>query len=244
MTPPEKTGPMVEQADEYAPIQAGPDARLSVWAVMSVMASLLVCCPVFTMVGPLLGWKALQEMKTASLRGKGLAQAGIAIGVITTAMSIGGYAWWQVNVRRPMLVGPQQALERGFAGDIAGFKSALAGKAAEQTDTEAAMFLSELSRRYGTFLGSAQDSTREAVGTVGSGLTIPYVLKFDAGSVRARAQFVTTSQSGFVGRFESIVIIDADRGHLAYPADAISLAGPDETTGGDPAAKQEPSADQ
>ena len=56
-------------------------------ATASFICSLIFCCPVVTLVGVILGIVAILQIRGSQMTGRGLAWAGIIIGVITTALS-------------------------------------------------------------------------------------------------------------------------------------------------------------
>src|SRR5687768_10856974 len=83
--------------------------RTSSWAVASFLCSIAVCCPPMTLVGPLLGARALVEMKAhPHVRGRGTALAGIVIGVVALLGWCVLAILWHIQARRPMVNGPEQ----------------------------------------------------------------------------------------------------------------------------------------
>ncbi len=61
--------------------------------VTGFICSLIVCCPVITLVGVVLSAIALPATGAHKRKGRGLAIAGIIIGLITTAIGAGGAFW-------------------------------------------------------------------------------------------------------------------------------------------------------
>lgn len=188
----------------------------------SLLCSIAICCPAMSLAGPLLGARALVEMRADPLvRGRGLALAGIWIGIATLVCWGLGAWWWHVNARLPMMHGPREALHGGLAGDLPAFKAAFERKG---SDDEARAFLNEVQSRYGRFLESrqkqiAQAATQQSVQP--SAFVIRYELEFDRESVEADAEFITFGPSGLIPdpvfKWGSIRIIDAQRGDLVYP---------------------------
>ncbi|WP_370331780.1 DUF4190 domain-containing protein, partial [Mycolicibacterium hippocampi] len=69
-----------------APVQQGTN-NLAIW---SLVASILgVCCGLGSIVGIVLGFMALSQMKQTRQAGNGLAIAGIVVGVVTLLISFG-----------------------------------------------------------------------------------------------------------------------------------------------------------
>jgi len=233
---------MVEQqpseSDDGAPAQAPP--RMSAWAVAALGTSLSCFCPLLTLLGPLLAVRALVEIRAnpAARSGRGMAVAALGIGAASTLLWIGGFFWWNIHVRNMLLTGPQAALDAGTAGDITGFKSAFTAGSASAPDERARAFLDEVRRRYGTFLGAAQDhaaplaasatqpavpasaaasSTPEATGQIsGRTAVLPYVLRFEQQDVAADVS-ITLFARGLAPRIDWIRIKDQQRGDLRYP---------------------------
>ena len=86
-------------------------------AVGSLVCSLILCCPITTIVGPLLGVGALLQIGgNPALKGRRIALAAIALGIAFTL-------WQGVGLRRlydtfwgPVLKGPAAELTDGFDG--------------------------------------------------------------------------------------------------------------------------------
>jgi hypothetical protein len=199
--------------------------RTSPWAVASVLCSLAICPPL-CVIGPVLGVAGLVQLRrSTAMGGARLAALGIALGTaLTIAWSAGGL-WLHARNFRPLRHGPAAAIEKGYAGNLEGFKAEFTGEAANRPDAEAAAFIDTLRRRYGEFRASQQD--REAIDrdtTIDPARPrIPYVFEFGRGLVNAEAVFVRFDEATGrpVFRFASIVIRDAARGDFAYPVTAL-----------------------
>ncbi|MDY7108216.1 MAG: DUF4190 domain-containing protein [Planctomycetota bacterium] len=199
--------------------------RTSPWAVASLLCSLALCPPL-CVIGPVLGVAGLVRIRRSPTLGGGrMALIGIALGSVLTIVWTAGGLWLHQRNFRPLRYGPVTALEKGFAGDISGFKAEFTGEAAKRPDAEAAAFIDTLRRRYGAFRASRQD--RAAIDPESAidpaRPRIPYVFEFDRGFVEAEAVFVRFDEATGrpVFRFDSIVIRDAEGGDFAYPVAAL-----------------------
>jgi hypothetical protein len=208
------------------------------------MVSLGFLCPPASLVAPFLGLRALVEIKShPERRGRGLAVAGIAIGLATTLGWVCFGGWWHLRARVPMIEGPRTALVSGQAGDLAGFRAGFAAEGEAASDDEAAAFLQTLTARYGRLLGSEQDRGADAAAVPASSAPgrrrIHYLLEFESGRVAAETEFVLreAGRGGFVFRFAWIAIRDDRLGDLVYPKSAQAIAdttAPDSTPAPEP----------
>lgn len=202
-----------------------PQPATSSWAVASLLCSIAVCCPLMPLVGALLGIRALVEINAhpTAIRGRAMARAGIAIGVIAALLWIGFFAWWHFNARIPMRQGPVNELQAGMSGNVAAFKAGFSGAGATAPDEQARVFLHELESRYGRLLGS-QISASSATQAPLSGpaeIPIAYTFTFARKNVEAEAVFLTFAPTRLLPqprmKWLRIRIIDPERGDLVYP---------------------------
>ncbi|MBT8486135.1 MAG: DUF4190 domain-containing protein [Phycisphaerae bacterium] len=200
-------------------------SRRSLWAVASLVCSLAVCPPL-CLIGPLLGVVALFETRRRGTTGRGLAKAGIAVGLAATlGWSVFAW-WWNDQAREPMLHGPQSALRAGFAGDVATFEAAFLAPPGEAD--EAARFIATLRDRYGQFQSATIDEARLDADTPldRARPLIPYRLQFAEAEISGEAVFVLFQPSSVrpVLRFERLTIVDPAGGDLVYPVSAADGA--------------------
>ncbi len=203
-------------------------------AVGSLVCSLILCCPLTTIVGPLLGVGALLQIGgNPALKGRRIALAAIALGIAFTL----GQAWtckwsWETFVR-PYMTGPVAALTAGFAGDLAAFKSEFEGAGAQATDAEVAGFVDELRGRYGEFVSCRFDEPNTQPPEFGDPrVPFRYHLTFtDKSPVEAEAVFAFADETtGIVLKWVSITVFDPDLGDLTFPQP------PQPATGNEPVA--------
>lgn len=206
--------------------QSAPPAppKVSALAIASLVCSLFICCPIVTLVGPFLGLSAIISISAHPMerRGKGIALAGIIIGIITTA-AWGGGIYFAGLLTRGMLDFADHdvatALDDGFAGDFNKFRLVLTSDSAQQaTDGTIQTFLDELTARYGAFSDVNISDSLEGFETENNRVTMPVELEFAGGkTVSGRMEFILESVSADGWRLHSITIPDRDRGDLRFP---------------------------
>ncbi len=216
-------------------------------AVASLVCSLILCCPITTIVGPLLGVGALLRIGgNPALKGRRIALAAIALGIAFTL----GQAWvcnrvYKVVIR-PYMTGPVAALTAGFSGDLVAFRSEFDPAAAKATDAQITEFIEELRRRYGEFVSCRFDTENAPPPQTDPRIPFRYVLTFADKSVEAEAVYAFADQAtGFVMKWGSITVFDPDLGDLTFtqpatgdepvaaPADVGSAPATDEGGSGD-----------
>jgi hypothetical protein len=196
--------------------------------VASAACGFGVACPLLSIAALLLGFRALYHIREVpGRRGRRLALTGLVLGAIGTALWTGGAFWWDRNARKPMLVGPAAQLTAGFAGDVEGFAAGFRG--ATGAEAEGRLFLEELTRRYGAYVGieRGESERRPGPALVDGRVTLPYELEFAWQPIEAQATFVVyePGDNRLVLEFETIEVIDAERGNLAFPAGALGDGG-------------------
>ncbi len=216
--------------------QPAAEAKTSGLAITSLIFSLILCCPVTTIIGPLLGLVALVRIgRNPALKGRGLAFAAIIMGVVfSIAQGIGMYQGYQFMFR-PIMDGPRVVLETGFANDPTGFRAEFYGAGAAGTDAEVQVFVDELRRRYGEFVSLRLDQTDGPQPAFGqTSAPFPYEVTFENATVTVEAEMVFADEvtGAFVMKWGSITIFDSDLGDLTYPPsgdDGNGSDGADET---------------
>ncbi len=203
------------------------EQKTSGLAIGSLVCSLICCVPVTTIPGILLGIGAMISIgNNPARKGRGLAVAGILLGVIFTAGQ--AYVYPKVidfagKTFELVMNGPNEALAVGFANDPVAFKSHFYGTGAQATDAEAQAFIATLRSRYGEFQSchyNEQVQTTPAFGQPSS--VFPYILTFDNATLDANVQIIwfdkrTDSMVYKVG-WMTVKDPDPDLGDLRYPA--------------------------
>lgn len=207
------------------------EQKTSGLAISSLVCSLILCCPLTTLIGPLLGLVAIFTIGSNPARkGKGIAIAGIIIGIIATSVWGSSIVWFQNNINKPINEGPIAVMTAGFAGDKQAFRMGLMGDAAIGTDEEIQEFIDGLHDRYGKFISSEMDIIELSSNppTIEEMMEIvkvyPYVLQFENATVKARIEFSTndplTGKFLWGTKFGRILILDENLGDISYPSKA------------------------
>ncbi len=202
------------------------ELKTSGLAIGSLVCSLICCVPVTTIPGILLGIGAMISISNNPARkGKGLAVAGILLGVIFTAgqayvyPKLIDFAGKTVEL---VMNGPNDALAVGFANDPVAFKSHFYGTGAQATDAEAQAFIDTLRSRYGDFQSCHFDEQAQTSPAFGQPSSVfPYILTFDDNAtLDADAQIIWVDErtSDMVYKFGWVIVKDPDLGDLRYPA--------------------------
>jgi len=210
------------------PMMGEPPRRsgLAITALVFSILGIIPCCgAILAPVGVLLGLIGLVAIKPP-VRGKGMALSAIIVGVIFASIQIAGGVWGYRKFVQPIMEGPRTALQEGFAGNIAGFKSRFTGDGASVPDAEAAAFIEQLRSRYGEFQGIREGSrgTSRQPQMGDAEIPVPFLFDFSKETgVRGEAVFVFATQppnQQLVLKWGSIHIVDPVNGDLVYPASA------------------------
>lgn len=175
-------------------------------------------CPILTILGVLLGVRALIEIRAnPSIGGRRLAIAAIVIGSLVTGAWIAGAITWHLTVRMRVEQGVMLALDAGQAGDVNGFMEGFstADERAAQT------FLRQVTERFGQLrsgeiTGAGDVGGQRVLGLLPSRSDLEYSLQFERGVVLAQARYILMADGTF-NRYAHLVIVDEVRGDLVYP---------------------------
>ena len=196
------------------------EIKTSGLAVGSLVSSLICCIPITTILGVLLGIAAIFTISANPARkGKGLAVIGIVLGILFTAVQITGYRFMAPYWAFAMS-GPTEALEAGFNGDAALFRSHFVGAGATASDAEATRFIDEMRSRYGGFISASFDpqNNQQQPGFGQTTVKMVYVIEFEQQSMGADVWLVFVDEAtGAYRKLDSITIFDAEGGNLTYP---------------------------
>lgn len=196
--------------------------RTSIAAIFSLICSLICCLPGLPLLGVVLGALAMIGIGRSQGRvgGRGLAVAGIVLGLLFTVAQIGivigGKFAADEWARGNAAMGPVFAdLE---AGQYDAVRAALGGQAALATDEELAAFRDAYQAELGSYV-SAPQTTGELFGLYGQtaqsfqaiqgrGNFVPLFFTFDQGPALAAATFDPAGQATGQGPFGGMVIVD------------------------------------
>ncbi len=229
--------PTPAQQGYYDPTLSPTPAKTSGLAITSLVMSLLgiiPCLGVITApIGVLLGIIGAVTIGPPK-KGKGMAITAVILGVVFTGAQVvvlkKGYDFIYGFIELVMK-GPNDALVKGFSGDIAGFKDSFHGAGATASDAEAKAFIEQLRTRYGSFTSAAFDEKSGQKPNAQPGqpaVPFPYTLTFANKTVKAEVEVVFADQAsgGMVKKLGYIKVFDPTDGDLTYPSSAAGAVTP------------------
>lgn len=214
---------MGDAVSNHGLADAGDTRRTSALAVTALVLSCILCCPITTIAGVVVGVLAYFATASGRVSGRWMAVVAIVLGLsATTLWGLGGGWAWNVVIE-PVLTGPDAALRAGTGGDISGFQQAFRpSKHCAIPADDAARFCEELTRRYGRFDRAQldQSSANSRPGSVDENFTADYLLYFERGLIRATTSLELADATGALSlRLISITVHDDLQGELKYPHD-------------------------
>lgn len=146
---------------------AGPE-RTSALAVVSLVMSLLCCIPGLGVLGAGLGVGALLGISGSRGRvgGKGLAVAGIIVGILVSVAWVGGYVAFQKGVGE-LLSKTGTIVGTLDSGDYDGFRGTSSSPASDLSDADYAAFVAAYRAQLGGYAG-VPDSAWEYIQNFGN----------------------------------------------------------------------------
>ena len=215
---------MSEQIIDLGEQNTSTQQKRSGLATASLICSLIVCCPIVTIVGVILGIVALFRIRSSGMTGRGLAWSGIIIGLLTTIVSsliiaFIASAAMEVLDQTPKLV--TTAIQSGIDGDVEAFRAEFSFEAASAQDEEVATFIETLTSRYGTFdeavidMAAMQGSQESSNGQA----ELPMQLVFETQSVSSTVVIdIGQSEESWIDvKIQCLSIHDSEKGDLAFP---------------------------
>ena len=214
----------IENLDEESVIQ-----QRSGLAVASLVCSLIICCPITTILGPLLGVIALIRMKSKPhLSGKGFAWSGIVVGVIVTILWVIAFiliarlaTGFLEQTRRVST----ETIQAGYDGDYETFREHLTRSAAQVTDAEIKTFIELLETRFGKFDSAffnmeeqnqeIQQTSREAP------IPIRFIFETKDTTGYIMFEFIPGTDFDYEMQIGCIKIRDTKNGDIIFPTDSI-----------------------
>jgi len=193
-------------------------------ATASLICSLILCCPIVTLVGVILGIVALMKIRGSAMSGRGIAWAGIIIGILTTTLTT-LFMIIAVNVGLGVLEQTPEsvttAIKAGITGDIEKFRMEFTHEAVAASDDEITSFLETISTRYGVFDKAVIDMATMQAGQQPSGdeAELPIQLVFETKTISAIAVFTIAkgTDSLIDVQIQCLLIRDPENGDVAFP---------------------------
>lgn len=194
--------------------------KMSVSAVASLVLGLVLCCPLTSIGAIVLGAVGLSATKARVAAGRGLAIAGLTLGILGAALQAGFGLWAYTTVYAPLLEGPATALRAAVDGGGAAMleKFVLPEDGDPLADAEA--FASAVTSRYGALVSCDLDQTGQAPTPDASRpeFEADFDARFERGTVRVRScTQITDGKGRLTMKLLWIEIIDPARGDLRFP---------------------------
>ena len=127
-----------------------PPAAPRRWSPLAAISLMLSVLPIGSLVAPFMGAAALWQLRSRpDLRGRGLAWAGIGIGLVASGLMVGG-AWVLAQSFTQLANRPADAIRAAWAGDADAFRTHLTRPGSEATAARIAAWVAEVSGGVGT----------------------------------------------------------------------------------------------
>ena len=209
-------------------------------ATTAMVCSFIVCCPITTIVGPILGLIALISLKgKPHISGKGFAWTAIIVGLISTIL------WVVIGffVGRMAIQFIQQAgevttttIQAGFDKDYTTLRAGLAQSSSDVSDEEIGQFVNELESRYGTFdsaiMNLEEQDQIQALEPTANEVPLPMQLIFETTTISADVlmQVIPGSSFELELKLGCIRITDEKHGDLVFPKGSACEISDEKTT--------------
>ena len=210
-------------------------------AVTALVFSLIICCPITTIIGPILGVIALVRMKSKPhISGKGFAWSAIVVGIVATvlwaiaSMFIAKFATEFVEQTKRVST---ETIQAGYDGDYDTFRSHLARSSSTVTDGEIKTFIELLKKRFGTFdtaFLNMQEQNQDIQST-NREAPIPIRFIFETKDTTGYIvfEFVPGKDLDYEMQIGCIKIRDPENGDIIFPPDSICAPANDSTKDSD-----------
>ncbi len=198
-------------------------------AVTSLVCSLIVCCPITTILGPILAVVSLLKMKgKPHITGKGFAISSIFVGVISTlvwvagSMYLGSLVTDLINDFGRVSTATMKA---GYEGDYDTFRSHLSRKTSKATDHEIKSFIADVEGRFGPFdkaFINMQDQDQQIQSNSQQEIPLPMRFIFETKDATGHItfEFIPSDTELYEIQITCIKIEDSIHGDIIFPGDS------------------------
>lgn len=194
--------------------------RMSVCAIASLVLGLVLCCPLTSVAAIILGAVGINATKARMASGRGLAIAGLGLGLVGTALQVAFGAWSYTTIYAPLMEGPAPALRAGLDGGASSMVERFTIPDGTKVDAEAAAFLEAIKSRYGSLVSCELDRSTQAPtpDSKRPEFEADFELRFERATIKARScTEITTPQGGLSMKLRWIELIDPAQGDLRFP---------------------------
>lgn len=198
-------------------------------AVTALVFSLIVCCPITTIIGPILGVISLVRMKSKPhISGKGFAWSAIIVGIIATvlwaiaSMFIAKFATEFIEQTKRVST---ETIQAGYDADYDTFRSHLSRSSSKVTDSEIKTFIELLQERFGTFDTAFfnMEEQNQEIQSTNQEAPIPIRFIFETKDTTGYIvfEFVPGKNFDYEMQIGCIKIRDSENGDIIFPLDSI-----------------------
>ena len=198
-----------------------PPPRMSVCAVASLVLGLVLCCPLTSLAAIVLGAVGLNATKARMASGRGLAIAGLALGLVGTALQVAFGAWSYTTIYAPLMQGPAPALRAGLDRGGAAMVEQFVAPEDSSLEAEATAFLDTVKSRYGSLVACELDRSTQAPtpDSKRPEFEADFEIRFERATIKARSCTLITTPDGRLSmKLRWIELIDPALGDLRFPA--------------------------
>ncbi len=210
-------------------------------AITALVFSLIICCPITTIIGPILGVIALIRMRGKQhISGKGFAWSAIVVGIIATVLwaiasiFIAKFATEFVEQTKRVST---ETIQAGYDGDYDTFRSHLARSSSKVTDVEIKTFIELLNERFGTFDTAFlnMEEQNQEIQSTNQEAPIPIRFIFETKDTTGYIvfEFVPSKNFDYEMQIGCIKIRDSENGDIIFPPDSICAPVNDSTKDSD-----------
>lgn len=197
-----------------------PPPRMSVCAVASLVLGLVLCCPLTSLAAIVLGAVGLNATKARMASGRGLAIAGLALGLVGTALQVAFGAWSYTTIYAPLMQGPATALRAGLDRGPAAMLEQFVAPEDKSLEAEATAFLDTVKSRYGSLVACELDRSTQAPtpDSKRPEFEADFEIRFERATIKARSCTLITTPDGRLSmKLRWIELIDPAQGDLRFP---------------------------
>jgi hypothetical protein len=194
---------------------------MSVCAVASLVLGLVLCCPLTSLAAIVLGAVGLNATKARMASGRGLAIAGLALGLVGTALQVAFGAWSYTTIYAPLMQGPAPALRAGLDRGGAAMVEQFVAPEDSSLEAEATAFLDTVKSRYGSLVACELDRSTQAPtpDSKRPEFEADFEIRFERATIKARSCTLITTPDGRLSmKLRWIELIDPALGDLRFPA--------------------------
>lgn len=203
-------------SDPTPPVQP----RMSVCAIASLVLGLVLCCPLTSIAAIVLGAVGISATKARRATGRGLAIAGLGLGLVGTALQVVFAAWSYSTIYEPLMAGPGPALRAGLDGGAPAMVARFEIPEGTKLEAEAAAFLEAIKSRYGNLVACELDRSTQAPtpDSKRPEFEADFELRFERATIKARSCVeITTPKGALSMKLRWIELIDPAQGDLRFP---------------------------